>query len=96
MTAYERIDKYDGRWPDRATCETVADILWPYGDPDAEWSADTLDAIAHAMTDAGYAPDGPPICDYCDQPEDQDPTNGREYDWNGATGCHLSCERRTA
>ncbi len=33
-----------------------------------------------------------PTCDICGQPEDQDPTNGREYDWNGETGNHASCE----
>lgn len=34
----------------------------------------------------------PPTCDICGLPEDQDPTNGRENDWNGETGNHLSCE----
>lgn len=33
-----------------------------------------------------------PTCDICDEPEDQDPTNGREYNWNGETGNHQSCE----
>lgn len=37
-------------------------------------------------------PEAPPTCDLCGQPEDQDPTNGREYDWNGDTGNHQSCE----
>ena len=55
MTA-ERIDRYGGRWPDRATLETIAEILWPDEDADAEWSADTLDLIGAAMTDAGYRP----------------------------------------
>ena len=39
-------------------------------------------------------PFGVPICDICDEPEDQDPTNGRENNWNGETGCHLSCEEQ--
>jgi len=34
-----------------------------------------------------------PTCDICGEPEDQEPTNGREYDWNGETGSHQSCER---
>lgn len=29
-------------------------ILWPAEDPDADWSADTLDAIAETLTRAGY------------------------------------------
>jgi hypothetical protein len=37
-----------------------------------------------------------PRCDICGQPEDQDPTNGREYNWNGETGNHLSCEAKEA
>lgn len=56
MTA-ERIDRYGGRWPDRATLETIAGILWPHDDAAAEWSADTLDLIGAVMTDAGYRPD---------------------------------------
>lgn len=40
----------------------------------------------------GILADAPPICDLCGEFEDQDPTNGREYDWNGETGCHKSCE----
>lgn len=38
----------------------------------------------------------PPTCDHCNEPEDQDPTNGRENDWNGDTGCHVSCEAMAA
>lgn len=34
-----------------------------------------------------------PTCDICGEPEDQDPTNGNEYNWNGETGNHQSCER---
>ena len=37
-----------------------------------------------------------PTCDICGEPEDQDPTNGGEYDWNGETGNHQSCEARIA
>ena len=37
-----------------------------------------------------------PTCDICGRPEDQDPTNGREYDWNGETGCHQTCEMAVA
>ena len=33
-----------------------------------------------------------PTCDICGRPEDQDPYNGRQYDWNGETGNHLTCE----
>jgi len=50
---------------------------------------------ASLLTDTdidGILADGPPICDICGHFEDQDPTNGREYDWNGETGNHLSCE----
>ena len=40
----------------------------------------------------GILADAPPICDLCGEFEDQDPTNGREYDWNGETGNHATCE----
>jgi hypothetical protein len=45
-------------------------------------------------------PDGPldyhectPTCDICDEPEDHE-VGLIEYDWNGETGNHLSCEDR--
>lgn len=33
-----------------------------------------------------------PACDLCGKPEDHRP-GWYEYDWNGETGNHLSCER---
>jgi hypothetical protein len=36
--------------------------------------------------------EGWPFCDYCGDPMD-DSMDGEENDWNGETGCHLSCER---
>lgn len=51
---------------------------------------------ARLLTDTdidGILAEGPPICDICGEFEDQDPTNGREYNWNGETGNHLSCEK---
>jgi hypothetical protein len=39
-------------------------------------------------------PGGPnePRCDICGEPEDHEP-GMIEYDWNGETGNHQSCER---
>ena len=36
-----------------------------------------------------------PICDICDQPQDcgRGGCDMHTGDWNGETGCHLSCER---
>jgi hypothetical protein len=53
---------------------------------------------ARLLTDTdidGILSEGPPICDICGEFEDQD-ANGREYNWNGETGNHLSCERTEA
>jgi len=33
-----------------------------------------------------YHRDDVPVCDYCDKPQ------GESTDWNGETGCHISCE----
>lgn len=57
------------------------------------------DLAARLLTETdidGILDDAPPICDICGEFEDQDPTNGREYNWNGETGNHLSCERTEA
>lgn len=35
----------------------VADALWPDGNPDFEWSPDTLNEIAEILTAHGYGPD---------------------------------------
>lgn len=34
-----------------------------------------------------------PTCDICGEPEDHE-VGWFEYDWNGETGNHLSCEAR--
>ena len=44
------------------TLQAIQAALWPDGDPDSDWSADTLDAIARTMIAGGYGPnkeDGP-------------------------------------
>ncbi len=52
-----------------------------------------IESVRLALTQPGDPEYGEaPICDICGQPEDQDPTNGREYDWNGETGNHATCE----
>lgn len=43
----------------RETLARLRSILWPADDPDADWSADTLDAIAATMTRAGIG--RPPV-----------------------------------
>lgn len=37
-----------------------------------------------------------PTCDICGKPENQEMDGGAENDWNGDTGCHLSCEQQEA
>jgi hypothetical protein len=37
-----------------------------------------------------------PSCDICEMPEDQEMDGRTENDWNGDTGCHLSCEQQEA
>ena len=41
--------------------DAIAAALWPNGDPDAEWDADTTTAIGDLMTRAGYRPE-PEVC----------------------------------
>lgn len=41
----------------RDVCRQIENILWPNGDVDAEWSADTLDQIASVLIENGLAPD---------------------------------------
>ena len=36
--------------------ERLRDILWPPGDPDRQWSADTICEIADELVVAGYGP----------------------------------------
>jgi len=40
------------------TLRELAEVLWPEGDPDHEWSADTIDEVARVLTDAGFRPAG--------------------------------------
>ncbi|GIK53802.1 MAG: hypothetical protein BroJett014_27750 [Planctomycetota bacterium] len=35
---------------------SIADCLWPEGDADHSWSADTLDEVARICREAGYGP----------------------------------------
>jgi hypothetical protein len=47
--------------------EALREILWPADDPGADWSPDTLEAIAEVMEAAGYGeppPPPPPPVDY--------------------------------
>jgi hypothetical protein len=39
-----------------ALVERIRDAFWPEGDPDHEWSADTLDETATALIEAGVRP----------------------------------------
>ena len=59
-----------GYWPDGSarvwSCDlldAIAAALWPNGDPDAEWTADTTTAIGDLMTRAGYRPE-PEVCSH--------------------------------
>jgi hypothetical protein len=49
--------------------EGVLDALYPNADPDAEWSADTLDDVAAVLVTAGLVPkneERPMVyCDHC-------------------------------
>ena len=36
---------------------SIVDALWPDGNPDFEWSPDTLNEIADILTARGYGPD---------------------------------------
>jgi hypothetical protein len=101
--AYATSDAFrDGRGPTpplvECQCEPtldrllreIAEILWPFGDPDAQWSSDEIEAVANVLDRAGLRP-ATPTCDICGKPEDHWPAAG-EYDWNGETGNHRSCE----
>jgi hypothetical protein len=39
------------------TLRKIQNALWPGGDRDHDWSADTTDAIAEALTEVGLGPD---------------------------------------
>jgi len=41
----------------RDVCRQISNALWPEGDVDHEWSADTLDQIASILIANGLAPD---------------------------------------
>ena len=34
----------------------VQNTLWPDGDPDHEWDAETIEAVARVLSDAGLMP----------------------------------------
>ena len=40
------------------TLRKLAEVLWPDGDADHEWSSDTIDEVARVLTDAGFRPAG--------------------------------------
>ncbi len=52
-----------------AVIEGVLDTLYPNGDPDQEWSADTLHDVAVVLTSAGLVPENDKgkmlHCDHC-------------------------------
>ena len=38
------------------TLRELAEVLWPEGDADHEWSPDTIDEVARILTDVGFRP----------------------------------------
>jgi hypothetical protein len=48
----------------------IREILWPLGDKDHSWNADTIDEVARALIAAGYGPTVPlpPCADDCGSP----------------------------
>lgn len=40
-----------------ALVAAIRDILWPDGDPDAEWRVDTIELVADVLIQAGLRPD---------------------------------------
>lgn len=42
-----------------ATLESLRDTLWPPADPEQQWSADTIAAVADILDRAGYGPPEP-------------------------------------
>lgn len=44
---------------------SLQNTLWPDGDLDAEWSSDTLEAVAGILNDAGLAPQKEQKCRGC-------------------------------
>ena len=43
--------------PEETLCK-LAEVLWPGGDVNHEWSPDTIDEVARVLTDAGFCPAG--------------------------------------
>jgi len=39
------------------TLRELAEALWPDGDAEHEWSADTIDEVAQVLTNAGFCPE---------------------------------------
>ena len=50
--------------------------------------------LDRAAQDYFDPPDLTPTCDICNEPEWHG--QGEGSDWNGETGCHLSCEKQRA
>jgi hypothetical protein len=46
----------------------IKNIIWPGGDPDAEWEPETIEDVANLLINEGRGPDGTPSSD-----EDEDP-----------------------
>lgn len=63
----------------------------PY-DPDAEYD-DGLTLIAGVLYDAETGEEAELICDICGEEQHRDGGPWHPDDWNGETGCHLSCEK---
>ena len=40
------------------TLRELAEVLWPDGDADHEWSSDTIEEVAEILTEAGFCPAG--------------------------------------
>lgn len=45
-----------GTWSAAAALDDIVNIMHPVGDPDAEWSADTFQAIEQALVRHGFVP----------------------------------------
>lgn len=51
--------------------DDIRNILWPGGDKDHEWNADTVDAVSKLLIDFGYGPNGEEGDDEGESGEDQ-------------------------
>lgn len=40
----------------RKALHDVQEILWPVGNPDAEWSSETIEDVARALVRHGFGP----------------------------------------